>query len=109
MEAADVNSSRQETSPVRQRRGASALQRARYGNWAVWTVVVPPFGLLLFFVLWPAIYLAYLSLLKWDGLGPVYYQEGIVGNIPGNRVGFRHGINPEGLTEAFLTERCNDA
>ena len=30
---------------------------------------MPPFGLLLFFVVWPAVYLAYLSLLKWDGLG----------------------------------------
>ena len=51
------------------RAGVSALRRARYGNWTVWTFVVPPFGLLIFFVVWPAIYLAYLSLLKWDGLG----------------------------------------
>ena len=48
----------------------SALRRARYGNWAVWTFVIPPFGLLLLFVIWPALYVAYLSLLKWDGLGP---------------------------------------
>ncbi len=32
--------------------------------------MVPPFGLLLLFVLWPSLYGAYLSLLKWDGLGP---------------------------------------
>jgi raffinose/stachyose/melibiose transport system permease protein len=49
--------------------GTSALRRARYGNWAVWTFVIPPFGLLLLFVIWPALYVAYLSLLKWDGLG----------------------------------------
>ena len=73
VEVADAKDSRQETSPVQKRRGASALQRARYGNWAVWTVVVPPFGLMLLLVLWPAIYLAYLSLLKWDGLGTAQF------------------------------------
>jgi raffinose/stachyose/melibiose transport system permease protein len=51
------------------RGGMSALRRARYGSWAVWSFVIPPFGLLTLFVLWPALYLAYLSLLKWDGLG----------------------------------------
>jgi ABC-type sugar transport system permease subunit len=57
----------------RSRGGVSALRRARYGNWAVWTFVVPPFGLLAFFVLWPALYLAYLSLFKWDGLGTMQF------------------------------------
>lgn len=48
----------------------STLRRARYGTWSVWFFVLPPFGFLAAFVLWPTLYLAYLSLLKWDGLGP---------------------------------------
>lgn len=55
---------------TRRRAETSALWRARYGSWAVWTFVIPPFGLLLLFVFWPMLYVAYLSLLKWDGLGP---------------------------------------
>jgi ABC-type sugar transport system permease subunit len=68
-EQADVVNKAAARGARRSRSGVSALRRARYGNWTVWTFVVPPFGLLLFFVVWPAIYLAYLSLLKWDGLG----------------------------------------
>ncbi len=51
----------------------SSLRKARYGSWMVWTFAVPPFGFLLLFVLWPTLYLAYLSLFKWDGLGAMQF------------------------------------
>jgi ABC-type sugar transport system permease subunit len=62
------------TRRVMARRGSvSKLHRARYGNWSVWAFVIPPFGLLILFMLWPAIYLAGLSTFKWDGLGPIKF------------------------------------
>ena len=44
------------------RTSPSKLQRARYGNWTVWALVIPPFGFAWFlFMLWPAPYLPRLS------------------------------------------------
>lgn len=50
--------------------GPSALGRARYGGWRPWLFLSPPLGLMALIVLWPVAYLAYLSLQRWDGLGP---------------------------------------
>jgi raffinose/stachyose/melibiose transport system permease protein len=56
--------------PVGSRARRSSLNRARYGTWRAWLFLGPPLGLMAALVLWPVVYLAYLSLQRWDGLGP---------------------------------------
>ncbi len=56
--------------PAGGRARRSSLSRARYGTWRAWLFLAPPFALMAAVVLWPVGYLAYLSLLRWDGLGP---------------------------------------
>lgn len=51
----------------------SKLDKARYGSWVAWTFILPPFGYMILCVIWPAIYLGYLSLSKWDGLGDLQF------------------------------------
>jgi raffinose/stachyose/melibiose transport system permease protein len=55
---------------VGSRRAGPSLSRARYGTWRAWLFLGPPLALLALFVLWPVVFLAYLSLERWDGLGP---------------------------------------
>jgi raffinose/stachyose/melibiose transport system permease protein len=50
--------------------GGSMLGRARLGTWRAWLFLGPPFIVMALFVLWPVVFLAYLSLQRWDGLGP---------------------------------------
>jgi raffinose/stachyose/melibiose transport system permease protein len=47
-----------------------SLGSARFGTWRAWLFLGPPFTVMALFVLWPVAYLAYLSLQRWDGLGP---------------------------------------
>lgn len=46
------------------------MGQARAGTWRAWLFLGPPFAVLAVFVLWPVVYLVYLSLQRWDGLGP---------------------------------------
>jgi len=46
------------------------LSQARQEKWAVWVFVFPPLAVYLAMVVWPMVFLFYLSLNKWTGFGP---------------------------------------
>ncbi|MEA2577430.1 MAG: hypothetical protein QOD78_1018, partial [Chloroflexota bacterium] len=50
---------------------AQSLTRARRGTWRAWLYAGPPLAVLGAFVIWPVIFLVFLSLQRWDGLGPM--------------------------------------
>jgi raffinose/stachyose/melibiose transport system permease protein len=52
---------------------ARSLGRARRGTWRAWLFAGPPLALLTAFVIWPALFLVFLSLQRWDGLGPMRF------------------------------------
>ena len=65
-----TSSQRLGVQPVGGTTNRSSLGRARYGTWRAWLFLGPPFALMAAFVIWPIIFLGYLSLQRWDGLGP---------------------------------------
>jgi ABC-type sugar transport system permease subunit len=42
-------------------------------NWQTWLFVIPPFGFMLFSLFWPVMYMLFLSLTKWDGIGTIEF------------------------------------
>jgi ABC-type sugar transport system permease subunit len=42
-------------------------------NWQSWLFIGPPAAFLAFSLLWPVLYMLFLSLTKWDGLGPMEF------------------------------------
>jgi raffinose/stachyose/melibiose transport system permease protein len=58
---------------VARRPKAVGLADARYGTWRAWMFLGPPMALLIALVIWPLLYLAFLSLQRWDGLGEMSF------------------------------------
>jgi raffinose/stachyose/melibiose transport system permease protein len=52
---------------------APSLARARRGTRRAWLFAGPPLAVLTAFVIWPVIFLVFLSLQRWDGLGPMRF------------------------------------
>jgi raffinose/stachyose/melibiose transport system permease protein len=49
------------------------LKRSDLRNWQSWLFIVPPFGFLVFTLVWPVLYMLFLSLTKWNGLGEMKF------------------------------------
>jgi raffinose/stachyose/melibiose transport system permease protein len=54
----------------RGQQGTAHLSQARQEKWAVWVFIYPPLAVYLAMVIWPMLFLFYLSLNKWTGFGP---------------------------------------
>jgi raffinose/stachyose/melibiose transport system permease protein len=53
--------------------GAKRRTKSDLGNWQSWFFIIPPFGLILFALVWPVFYMVFLSLTKWNGLGKMEF------------------------------------
>ena len=51
----------------------SHTNRRNNSNWQSLFFVVPPFVILFFTLVWPVIYLLFLSLTKWNGMGEIKF------------------------------------
>ena len=58
---------------LRARPEAASLRAARQERRAVWIFVAPPLLVYAIFVVWPIIYLVWLSLFEWAGMGPMTF------------------------------------
>lgn len=52
---------------------ARRRRRSDLWNWQSWLFIAPPFAFLAFALLWPILYMLYLSFTKWDGLGQLEF------------------------------------
>jgi raffinose/stachyose/melibiose transport system permease protein len=52
---------------------ARKRKRSDLWNWQSWLFIGPPFAFLAFALLWPVLYMLFLSLTKWDGLGQIQF------------------------------------
>lgn len=50
-----------------------ARKRSDLRNWQSWLFIGPPFAFLAFALLWPVLYMLFLSFTRWDGLGPLEF------------------------------------
>ena len=61
------------TSAIHTRGDTSSLWRSRYGTRRAWLFLLPPLVLMIACVVWPTVFLVWLSTQKWDGLGSMTF------------------------------------